>query len=153
MSMAKKIEAVLAHNLRFSFELSQEAVEWLMMVWQAFQTFDDVADGDPVSREELDATIWNTLVAMHQNSFWQKNSALLAPVLGVTILKWQGSDKAEREGKANAKSYMWRAGYYDLVLMAVQICHGAFAATKVASNVMELYGEEFADYMEEFKNA
>jgi len=69
------------------------------------------------------------------------------------VLKWQASDVVEREGKADEKSFVWRAGYYDLVLASVQICHGPEIAIKMAPYVMALYGEKFEDYMREFKNA
>lgn len=143
----------LREHFTKSFGLPNAATEWLLMLWQAIQVFDDVADGDTVDRSELNATIWNTLVGMHQNAFWQANAASLAPVVGVAILKWQASDTAERSGSADAKSYAWRAGYYDVVLLAVQLCHGAEAATKVAHHVMSLYGEKLQDYMKEFENA
>jgi len=148
-----RAEESLTENLQKVLLLPAPAVEWLMMLWQAIQVFDDVADGDKVERSDLNATIWNTLVAMTQNQFWQTNSPVLAPIVGAMILKWQASDTAEREGNASARSYMWRAGYYDVVLMAVQLCHGVEAATKVAHHVMALYGEEFEDYMKEFGNA
>ena len=48
---------------------------------------------------------------------------------------------------------MWRAGYYDLVLMAVSLVHGAGFATLHGHHVMALYGETFEDYMKEFGNA
>lgn len=146
-------EESLIENLQRVLALPASAIEWLMMLWQAIQVFDDVADGDPVERCELNATIWNTLVAMNQNQFWQANASVLAPIVGVMILKWQASDTAERQGQADAKSYIWRAGYYDVVLMAVQLCHGVDAATKVAHHVMALYGEDFQDYMKEFGHA
>jgi len=148
-----RAEESLTENLQKVLLLPAPAVEWLMMLWQAIQVFDDVADGDKVERSDLNATIWNTLVAMTQNQFWQTNSPVLAPIVGAMILKWQASDTAEREGNASARSYMWRAGYYDVVLMAVQLCHGVEAATKVAHHVMALYGEEFEDYMKEFGHA
>jgi hypothetical protein len=69
------------------------------------------------------------------------------------ILKWQASDTAERQGQADAKSFGWRAGYYDLILMTVSLTHGAGFATKNAHLVMALYDEKFEDYMKEFGNA
>jgi hypothetical protein len=69
------------------------------------------------------------------------------------ILKWQASDQAERAGKADAKSFVWRAGYYDVVLMTVALCHGTQRATEAASQVMELYGETLEDYIKEFSHA
>ncbi|OYW93799.1 MAG: hypothetical protein B7Z23_04420 [Pseudomonadales bacterium 32-61-5] len=86
--------AWLAENFRTEFRLPEVAIEWLLMLWQATQTFDDVADGDPVSREELNATIWNTLVAMNRNEFWLLHQSTLTPIVASVILKWQASDRA-----------------------------------------------------------
>ena len=143
----------LHDNLTQAFGLPSSAVEWLLMIYQAIQVFDDVADGDEVTRQELDKTIWNMLVAMHHNKFWRLNQDALSPLLSTMVLKWQASDVVERDGKADANSFVWRAGYYDLVLASVQICHGPEIAIKMAPYVMGLYGEKFEDYMREFKNA
>ena len=140
-------------NLQKALALPAPAVDWLLMLFEAIQVFDDVADGDPVEREDLNAVIWNTLVGMNQNVFWIANSHSLAPVVATMILKWQASDQAERAGQANAKSFVWRAGYYDVVLITVALCHGTQQATEKAQQVMELYGEAFEDYMKEFNHA
>jgi hypothetical protein len=143
----------LKENLQGFFALPTPAVEWLIMLYEAIQVFDDVADGDPVDREDLNSVIWNTLVGMGQNPFWQVNQQTLAPIVASMILKWQGSDQAERAGKADAKSFVWRAGYYDVVLMVVALSHGTKAATAHAQDVMRLYGETLETYLEEFNNA
>ena len=143
----------LKENLQKVLALPAPATEWLLMLWGAIQVFDDVADGDPVEREDLNAVIWNTLVGMNQNSFWAANSLTLAPVVATMILKWQGSDQAEHAGKADARSYVWRAGYYDVVMMVVALCHGTKYATDNAHLVMALYGETLEDYMKEFGHA
>ena len=54
----------LRENLEKGLALPAPATEWLVMLFNATQVFDDVADGDPVNREDLNATIWNTLVGM-----------------------------------------------------------------------------------------
>ena len=143
----------LRQNLQQVLLLPAPAVEWLLMLWNAIQVFDDVADGDPVDRADLDGAIWNTLVAMNQNTFFLKNSDLLSPCLALAVMKWQASDRVERAGQADARSYVWRAGFYDVVLMAVQACHGVKFANDNAHLVMELYGEKFEDYMKEFGHA
>jgi len=139
--------------LQKGLALPAPAIDWLLMLYGAIQLFDDVADGDPVEREDLNACIWNTLVGMNQNTFWIANSHSLAPIVATMILKWQASDQAERDGKADAKSFVWRAGYYDVVLMTVALCHGTQQATEKAQQVMELYGEKFDDYLKEFNHA
>ena len=143
----------LKENLTTVFNLPMPVVDWLMMVYDAIQVFDDFADGDPVERKDLDATIWNTLVGMHQNQFFILNSQLLVPLLASMVLKWQASDTVERMGDADAKSFVWRAGYYDLVLTSVSIIHGAEYATKNAHLVLNLYAEKLEDYLKEFENA
>jgi hypothetical protein len=143
----------LKENLQRVFLLPDPVVEWLVMVYDAIQVFDDVADGDTVERKDLNATIWNTLVGINQNQFFISNSHYLVPLLATMILKWQASDTAERAGQADAISFVWRAGYYDLILMAVSLTHSPGFATKNAHLVMELYGEKFEDYMKEFDNA
>lgn len=135
------------------FALTDQATEWLIMLWQAIQVFDDIADGDPVSMGELNKTILNTLVYMNQNEFWRCNSNSLSPIIELNILKWHASETAERNGKADEKSFVWRAGFYDVILMVVKLCHGSEAAMKVAYNVLSLYGENFQEYFKEFNNA
>lgn len=140
----------LKQNLEEHFQLPASAVEWLLMMFQVTQVFDDVADGDEVPREELNKCIWNTLVAMPLNPFFTANSTTLLPVVALSILKWQGSDAVERAGAANEMSFGWRAAFYDLCMIVVQACHGVKKATELSGDVLKLYGETFNDYQKEF---
>jgi hypothetical protein len=150
--MDKSLNALQQHFSQ-GLLLPPEAVNWLIDLFQALQVFDDFADGDPVERKDLNLLIWNTLVGMQQNPFFIANSYCLSSIVGVNILKWQASDTVERAGNADAKSYTWRAGYYDIVLAVVQLCHGPVFAADNAHIVLGLYGETYDDYMKEFKNA
>lgn len=144
---------ILEKNLSEGLHLPPDAVRWLLDLYHAFQIFDDFADDDPVERNDLNALIWNTLIGMQQNSFYMQNSFRLLPVISLNVLKWQASDTVERSGNADAKSYVWRAGYYDIALAVVEICHGPVFATKNAHIVLGLYGETYEDYVKEFENA
>lgn len=128
-----------------------DASKWLLDVWRAIQVYDDVADGDPVAREELDRTIWASLVGLQVNPFHMQHGASLIPVLALQILKWQASDVIERRGEADARSYMWRAGYYDLVLLVALMIHGPEKAALLGPVILQMYGEAFDDYLEEFR--
>ena len=143
----------LGKNLTEGLFLPVDAVKWLLDLFHAFQIFDDFADNDAVDRNDLNLLIWNTLVGMQQNQFYMTNSYCLSSIVGLNILKWQASDTVERSGNADAKSYVWRAGYYDIVLAVVQLCHGPVFAAQNAHIVLGLYGETYDDYMKEFKNA
>lgn len=143
----------LRRNFTETLSLSDEASDWLIALWEVIQLFDDVADKDPIDRDELDAVIWNTLVGMPLNQFYQRNACTFVPLLGMMVLKWKASDVVERQGEACATSFVWRAGYYDLVLAAVQIEHGAQAAMEIGSAVLKMYGESLEDYMKEMHDA
>lgn len=129
------------------------AAEWLSVLWEVIQTFDDYADGDAVQRHELDALIWNALVALPCHPFFVAHAHTLGVALSTAILKWQASDRAEREGLADARSFVWRASYYDVVLVVLNLCYGPTVAQSKAYLVMGLYGEKLDDYLKEFDHA
>ena len=133
-----------------TLDLPPQAVAWLLDLWQVTQFFDDVADGDDFPRGDLDRAIWAALIGMPANPFFVANSNTLLPAMAAQVLKWQASDKAERNGRADARSYTWRAGYYDVVLMVCHLCHGADFDPERA---LGLYGETLPDYCKEFSHA
>jgi hypothetical protein len=143
----------LRRNFTETLSLSEEASDWLIALWEVIQLFDDVADKDPIDRDELDMVIWNALIGLPSNGFYQRNAHILIPLMGVAVFKWKASDTVEREGNACATSFVWRAGYYDLVLAAVQIEHGVQAAMDIGHAVLKLYGESLEDYMKEMSHA
>lgn len=143
----------LRRHFTETLSLSDDACNWLIALWEVTQLFDDIADGDVINRDDLDVAIWNALVAMPANGFYQRNAHILIPLMSVAIFKWKASDTVEREGKACATSFVWRAGYYDLVLAAVQIEHGAQVAMDIGHAVLKLYGENIEEYMREMHHA
>ncbi len=143
----------LARNLSETFALPQPAAEWLLSLWNIVQVFDDVADGDPVDPQALRRAIYDSLAGFYQNPFFAANAGALVPILAVNVLKWQGANEAERSGKAGPVSFTWRAGYYDVVLMVVSLCHGPQVAEQNAHLVMALYGESYDEYLTEFHHA
>lgn len=131
--------------------LAPEPADWLLMLFDAIQVFDDYADGDPVTRDDLYKTVWNVLVAMPTNAFYAANQHVLSPIVALAVLKWRAANTAEAAGKADEQSYMWRAEYYGVVLMCVQLQHGVQKASEAADKVLGLYGERFSEYIVEFK--
>ena len=97
--------------------------------------------------------LWAGLVTMPGNPFYQANAAALQAAVATAILKWHAANEAEAAGEADARSFVWRAAYYDVVLLAVLLSHGQGEALRLAPVVMMLYGEPFAAYQEEFPNA
>lgn len=133
-----------------AMSLPPDATRFLLVVYEAWQVFDDFADGDPVKLNDLRATLWNVFVGLPSNPFFQAHSAALVPAMGTGILKWIASDDVERAGQADEVSFVWRAGYYDLVVLVAQLALGPAEAMRLAPSMLKLYGEKFADYRKEF---
>ena len=144
--------ATLRENFR-TLDLPQDAADFLIQIWGIAQFFDDCADGGKIKRSDLNRTLWDCLVGVQLNRFYAANSAMLIPVIATAIMKWQGSDTAERQGAVDARSYMWRAGFYDVVMTACLAAHGPEKAAAMADSVMGIYGETLSDYIAEFENA
>ncbi len=153
MTSDAEAEHWLSRNLAEMLAFPPEACEWLISLWNAVQVFDDMADGDFPDRDRLDAAICDTLVNMPANPFFLEHIGTLLPLVSVAILKWKGADDVEREGEPNEVSFVWRAGYYDIVLAVVQIVHGHRMAMDVSKAVLKLYGESYAEYQAEFAKA
>jgi len=124
-----------------------------LMLWNVIQVFDDMADGDQPDREALETAIADSLVNMPSNEFFLRHGHILLPLMSVAILKWIAADKAESAGNPTAMSFAWRAGFYDIVLSVVHLVHGDQVARNVCQEIMNLYGEDFAEYVEEFRDA
>lgn len=147
MAMAEELRHQLTHELR----LPVEAVEYLSGLWNFIQVMDDVADEDAVGRSAFDKALAFALVDMQANPFYAKYQMRLLFAMQVMMMKWQASDLAERNGLADERSYMWRAGFYDVVMDVVCIVHGPDA--DMALKALSLYGESAAAYMAEFEQA
>lgn len=144
-------EESLRLNFADALALPSDAVEWLVDLWNLIQVLDDVADGDAIDRPDLDRAIWSCLAGMPSNSFYQQHQAWLLPACAQMVLKWMASDLAERNGDADERSYMWRAGYYDVVMTVTSLVHGP--SSEMAFRALAMYGETAAEYLKEFEHA
>jgi hypothetical protein len=152
--MTEEISALKQHLDNLLLPL--EAQSFLLQLWGVIQFFDDVADGDYSDREQLNQSLWNCLISIPQNPFYRVNSNTLTPLIACAILKWQAADTVEREGRHNEQSFMWRACFYDIVLMVFALCFDTETATKNSHRILGIYGESLEDYISEFnevKNA
>ena len=139
---------MLEEHFTNTLDLPPAAVDWLLDLWQVIQVFDDAHDGDPVG--DVMPALWASLVSMPSNPFYVANAAALQGAVATAILKWHAANEAEDAGEADERSFVWRAAYYDVVLLVVLLCYGQTEALRLAPVVMLMYGEPFAAYREEF---
>ena len=129
------------------------AQRWLIDFFSVIQGLDDWRDNDPVDPKQKEKVIYQVMVELPQNHFFQTNSHNLLPLISILVLKWIGANKLEDNREQLHKAYMWRAAYYDLILEVVRLVHGFDEAANAAEYVAKLYGETYEDYVREFNNA
>jgi len=141
----------VTHDHFAPFALPEAAEAFLLALWEAIQGLDDWHDGTPA---DTFPAIWACLVQLPGNPFLAANASVLVPVMANMVLKWVAANTVEdaRDQDQLDKAYVWRAGYYDVVLQTVLIVHGK-DAKDMAVRVMKLYGETRESYLEEFTNA
>lgn len=135
-----------------AWDLPPDASAWLLDLWALTQFFDDVVDGDLIRPKTAHDAVWKAFVTFPGNRFYVENVSSLQPAIATAILKWEASHTAERTCLADERSFMWRAAYYDIVLLVILLCQGYASAMEKAPSVMALYGEKFSDYRAEFPN-
>jgi hypothetical protein len=136
-----------------NLELPASAQQWLLDFWDVIQGLDDWRDNDTVDPAEKEKVIYQVMVAMPSNPFFQTYSNELLPLMSNLVLKWIAANKLEKNKEELNKAYMWRASYYDLVLEVVRLVHGYANAAMVSDYIAKMYGESFEDYVKEFQNA
>lgn len=122
--------------------LPEAAKAWLMDLWNLIQVLDDACDGDKADPEAARRAVRAVFLNMPLNEFYRQYPAILQPVLVLQMLKWEAANAVEAKGLADEKSYVWRAGFYDVVLMVCHLC-GIDGAGHAC---MEMYGETYAEY-------
>jgi hypothetical protein len=133
--------------------LPPAAQRWLLDFFNVIQGLDDWRDNDPVEPRQKEKVIYQVMVDLPQNPFFQTHSYNLLPLVSILILKWIGANNLEDNREQLHKAYMWRAAYYDLILEVVRLVHGFDEAANAAEYVAKLYGETYEDYVKEFENA
>jgi hypothetical protein len=144
-------QELVTHFNNLSLPLS--AQQWLLDFWDVLQGLDDWRDNDSVDSNEKEKVIYQVMVAMPSNLFFQQYANHLLPIMSNLVLKWIGANKLEDNKEELSKAYMWRAAYYDLILEVVYLVHGYKDAALASDYVAKMYGETFEDYVKEFKNA
>jgi hypothetical protein len=139
----------------YSLKLTSDAHQWLVDLFETLQGLDDWYDGDDIPDREKLKVIHNCLVVLSSNPFFLINHSRLHPLINNLILKWCGANDIEEQKDAAQlpKAYMWRAGFYDVVLEVFAIQNGFQAAAMTASRILEMYGESLDSYTKEFTNA
>jgi len=144
--VAEQLERYFIHELA----LGSDATDWLIQAWKVMQFFDDVTDGDvDMQASDVYAAMLGSIIYMPNNPFYLRHMGALTGAVTVAMAKWTAANAREARGEADAFSFIWRAGYYDLLLLVYALEHGAERALEGGEAILALYGETFDVYCDE----
>lgn len=130
-----------------NFGFTPAASNFLYTLWDLIQFFDDVYDDDYINPSGIYDAVYKALVTFPSNTFYAANFATIAPAICLAIDKWKIANDMEKGNKGDARSFMWRAAYYDIFAL-VCVLEG-----KDTETALNLYGESYEDYLQEINNA
>lgn len=126
--------------------VSGSALDFLVLLWSITQFFDDVHDGDPV--QDFNFVLYSTLLSLPANSFYAEHRPALAPAIHVAIEKWHMANEREKAKEGDARSFMWRAAYWDV---AAVVC--SLTGNPNIRYIVSAYNESFDEYLKEVNHA
>lgn len=132
---------------------NEDAIRLSTQLWDLAQTWDDLYDGDPISRDAVNKAFTDALFMLPANPLYGPD--IQANLLNV-YLRWQDANIIESSNASDnelAKAWMLRAGIYDLFVLIAAKLYGLAWATKIGPTVRKMYGETLEDYIEEMRNA
>lgn len=129
----------------------KNAINLSLDLWDVCQVWDDLIDGDSVSKDDINEAFLKCLLRIPTNPISLAMPELPYHIYNV-FLRWRDSDLIERSaptGEDLNKSYMLRAGVYDLFILIAAKLYGDEHAKNIGVKVRKYYGEKLEDYKSE----
>ena len=133
------------------FRGNADALDFSRLLWEAMQSWDDLEDEGRTDHNPLIS--WLTFGKEYHPYFMQYGHILRPVMLGV-YLQWRASNVLDRGDRLDvAKSYMLRAGIYNLYHVMAWIEGGDEWAAEVGPEIYRAYGETPEEIWQEFNDA
>lgn len=120
-------------------------------LWDVCQCWDDLIDKTEITNDEINSTFLKCLIHIPTNPIAMAMPELPYHIYNV-FLRWRDSDEIERSSPTDDdlnKSYMLRAGVYDLFILIASKLYGDDHAKKISLTVRKHYGETLNNYKSE----
>lgn len=138
----------LEDRFREWFKGDADAVQFASLLWSATQEWDDVKDE---GQAPSDALMFWLSFGMEVDPFYSRFAHLMRPCLMSSYLRWQASNVLDHEPDQVAKSYMLRAGIYDVWHMMAFIVGGHDWAVEIGPAIYREYGETVDELRKEMQ--
>lgn len=128
-----------------------EAIEFCEVLFGISQVWDDVVDGDEFTAENVNEMMWDALVVLPCNTFYQQHFGVLQPLLQAAIVDWLDSNELCRGDKEEqCAAYVLRDTITTIIIHCARLIGGYEHMRKISLRVRtELYKEPIEEYMRE----
>ena len=131
------------------------AIQWVLDFHDVVELFDDLIDKDKeISDERVIRVLWESMVDMPRNPFFQANSHILLPLISQGIHWWLDANNLEDKGDDHSlhMSFVLRGACTGLIQVVIELVHGRNAMRKVSKDVVEFFGSEtFSEYADKIR--
>lgn len=131
---------------------NRAAYEFLTTMFEVLHFWDDLIDRDKeVTPEAVNRSMWDALITIPENVFFQQNFSQLMPLLKTAIWNWQAANvmEASQDSLDKQIAFVLRSTYVDLVSMCAYIVGGRDWAHEVALEARrQTSSEGFDDYLD-----
>ncbi len=122
------------------------AAEFLTALHQVVDLWDDLIDKDrPVSSDAINTAFYDLLVTLPRNAFYQRNFALLNPLIESAIIDWHTANALEASKQSMQTAYGLRCSGQAVSIMVARIVGGPSFAENIALELRSA-GDTWADY-------
>lgn len=130
---------------------NQDAVNLSFMLLEVAHAWDDLIDGDEV--EDIDKIFRYLIYDIPMNPVYRIIPGINCHLLNI-FLRWRDATTMEsQEDRDLEKTYMLRAGIYDMFSLIVYHLFGDERAKEMGPKIRALYGETLQGLKEEFNHA
>lgn len=126
------------------------AITLSMQLLEVAHAWDDMIDGDEINGSKVNRIFRYLIYDIPTNPVYRLIPELPSHLLNV-FLRWRDATTMEAEDQPDLeKTYMLRAGIYDIFLLIAYHLHGDQWAEEIGPSVRKLYGETLDSLKKEF---
>jgi len=132
------------------FKGDRQALEFLLLLSDITETWDDLIDRDrPVSEEEIHGAFMKALLILPMHPFYMKHFSYLFPIMNQAVNSWLDANDLVRRGN-NGKRYAFVLRNMDIqIAQAIAYLVGGWEHMRqVSAEMWDYFGVKQDDYEE-----
>ena len=128
----------------------EAAVRWFLDFCHVCEIFDDLVDGDkPVGPDAVSSLIFDVLVEMPLNPFFDTFKSSLCPLIVSGVNAWLDANTMERRGTKDdlIKAFVLRDWYMEILSTVIYLTRGRDAMRALSMEIRDFFqSESFRSY-------